>query len=63
MSGKEEANYKCIQRFLQESEPKSILLRLFLENVDFVIGDLTEIPRPQARKRTTFFFRSMVMLR
>jgi hypothetical protein len=50
MSGKEAANYKCIQRFLQESEPKSILTRLFQESAEFVIGDPTEMPRPQARK-------------
>jgi hypothetical protein len=50
MGSSEAANYKYIQRFLQESEPKSILLRLFQEKAEFVIGDPTEMPRPQARK-------------
>jgi hypothetical protein len=50
MSGKEEANYKCIQRFLHESQPQSSLLRLFQEEAGFVIGDPTEMPRPQAKK-------------
>ena len=50
MQGKEEANYKCIQRFLASSSPQQALLRLFQENASFVIGDPTEMPRPQAKK-------------
>jgi hypothetical protein len=50
MKGREEANYKCIQRFLSASQPQSSLLRLFQEGADFVIGDPTEMPRPQAKK-------------
>lgn len=50
MSGNEAANYKYIQRFLQQSEPESILQRLFQEKAEFVIGDPTEMPRAQARK-------------
>lgn len=50
MRGKEEANYKSIQRFISSSSPQQALLRLFQENASFVIGDPTEMPRPQARK-------------
>ena len=50
MRGKPAANYKEIQRFLAKAEPKEAALRLFQEDAPFVIGDPTEIPRPQARK-------------
>ena len=50
MAGNEAANYKAIQRFLESSDPQSALLRLFREEADFVIGDPTEMPRPQAKK-------------
>ena len=50
MSGNEEANYKCIQRFLASHSPQQALLRLFQEEAPFVIGDPTEMPRPQAKK-------------
>jgi len=50
MSGKEEANYKRIQRFLAHHSPQQALLRLFQEEAPFVIGDPTEMPRPQAKK-------------
>ena len=50
MGGKEEANYKVIQRFLDGNDPRETLLRLFREQAPFVIGDPTEMPRPQARK-------------
>jgi len=50
MKGNESANYKKIQRFLQETEPQQALLRLFQSEAEFVIGDPTEIPRPHARK-------------
>jgi len=50
MRGKDDANYKCIQRFLAQSTPQEALLRLFQERASFVIGDPTEMPRPQARK-------------
>jgi hypothetical protein len=50
MRGAEGANYKCIQRFLSASQPQSSLLRLFQEEAGFVIGDPTEMPRPQAKK-------------
>jgi hypothetical protein len=50
MGGKEAANYKAIQRFLEDTELQEILLRLFQEEALFVIGDPTEMPRPQAKK-------------
>ena len=50
MPGKEDANYKCLQRFLASNSPQQALLRLFQEAAPFVIGDPTEMPRPQARK-------------
>jgi len=50
MRGNPEANYKAIQRFLGQVDPREALIRLFQEEAPFVIGDPTEIPRPQAEK-------------
>lgn len=50
MPGNPEAGYKRIQRFLAQADPKAALLRLFQVDAPFVLGDPTEIPRPQARK-------------
>jgi hypothetical protein len=50
MPGGEVANYKLIQRFLDDTDPQEVLLRLFQEEASFVIGDPTEMPRPQAKK-------------
>jgi len=50
MGGKSEANYKRIQRFLKGTDPREQLWRLFQEKSEFVIGDPTEIERPQAWK-------------
>jgi len=50
MKGKENRNYKYIQHFLEKTKPQESLLRLFQENASFVIGDPTEMPRPQAKK-------------
>jgi len=50
MPGSEAANYKRIQRFLQENEPQETLKLLFNEEADFVIDDPTEIERPHAEK-------------
>lgn len=50
MAGQAAANYKAIQRFLQHADPQAALLRLFQVNAPFVIGDPTELPRPQARR-------------
>jgi hypothetical protein len=50
MRGKPGANYKQLQRFLAQADPREVLIRLFEEEAPFVIGDPTEIPRPQAYK-------------
>jgi len=50
MPGNPDANYKEIQRFLAKADPKAALLRLFQVDAPFVLGDPTEIPRPQAKK-------------
>lgn len=50
MPGSPDANYKQIQRFLAHADPQAALHRLFQVDAPFVIGDPTEIPRPQARK-------------
>ena len=50
MSGETDASYKRIQRFLKSVDPRTILWRLFREEAEFVIGDPTEIERPQAWK-------------
>ena len=50
MEGKSAAGYKRIQRFLKAVDPGTALWRLFQEEAEFVIGDPTEIERPQAWK-------------
>lgn len=48
MSGNPDRNYKAVQRFLDQTDPSEALLRLFQANAPFVLGDPTEMPRPQA---------------
>jgi hypothetical protein len=50
MSGNETANYKCIQRFVAKTNLKANSLRLYQEEAPFLIGDPTEMPRPEASK-------------
>jgi hypothetical protein len=50
MDGKSDACCKAIHRFLGQVEVKGILLRLFQEEAEFVIGDPTEMPRYKAPK-------------
>jgi hypothetical protein len=50
MSGSSAASYKRIQRFIQQADPQTALWRLFQEQATYVIGDPTEIERPQAWK-------------
>ena len=50
MKGNSEASYKRIQRFLCQADSRGALWRLFQEDAEFVIGDPTEIERPQAGK-------------
>lgn len=48
MHGAPAANYKQLQRFMQKVDAKQTLLRLFQADAPFVLGDVTEMPRPQA---------------
>lgn len=48
MPGKSDANYKQLQRFLAQVDLPAALRRLFQTDAPFVIGDPTEMPRPQA---------------
>lgn len=50
MRGSSAAGYKRIQRFVKQVDPREALWRLFQEQAEFVIGDPTEIERPQAWK-------------
>jgi hypothetical protein len=50
MEGESAAGYKRIQRFLGKADPRAALWRLFQEDAAFVIGDPTEIERPNAWK-------------
>ena len=50
MGGNAQTRYKQVQRFLGQVELKGLLLRLFQADAPFVIGDPTEIARPQARR-------------
>ena len=49
LPGKPDANYKMVQRFLAKVDPRQALKRLFNAEVPFVLGDVTEIERLQAR--------------
>src|SRR5712691_215825 len=48
MRGTASANYKHIQRFINQTDVKPALKRLFQTDAPFVLGDVTEMPRPQA---------------
>lgn len=50
MRGSEAAAYKRLQRLMERVDPREVLLRLFAEQSPFVLGDPTEIERPEARK-------------
>lgn len=50
MPGRPAANYKALQRFLAKVDLKAVLIRFFQEQAEFVIGDPTEMERPQAKK-------------
>jgi hypothetical protein len=50
MKGTPDASYKRIGRFVQQVDPRQALWRLFQEQAEFVIGDPTEVERPQAWK-------------
>lgn len=48
MSGSSGANYKAIQRFVAQTDSVVALSRMFQAGAPFVIGDATEMPRPQS---------------
>lgn len=48
MRGTPDANYKHMQRFMQKVDAKQTLWRLFQADAPFVLGDVTELPRPHA---------------
>lgn len=48
MSGSYAGDYKAVQRFLAEADAVAALGRLFQADAEFIIGDATEIPRPEA---------------
>jgi hypothetical protein len=50
MDGNSSSNYKVIQRFLKQVDLKRLLLRLYQEDAEFVIGDPTEMERYKAPK-------------
>ena len=45
-----DANYKAIQRFIEKTDVKRALNRLYMEQGAFVIGDPTDIERPRGRR-------------
>jgi hypothetical protein len=50
MVGTSERSYKTIQRFIKQVDLKQVLLRLYREEANFVIGDPTEMERYRAPK-------------
>lgn len=50
MSGTPQANYKAIQRYLENAQPQEGLWRLYQDDAPFILADPTEIARPQAKK-------------
>ena len=50
MDGNYDGNYKAIQRFIEDDKPVVALHRLYNEESEYVLGDPTDIERPQAGK-------------
>jgi hypothetical protein len=50
MAGNPDRGYKTIQRFMKKVDMKRLLLRLYQEDAEFVIGDPTEMERYKAPK-------------
>ena len=48
-----EVNVKAIHRWLQDGDPEIALMRLYNDDTPYVIVDVTEVKRPQA-KRTKY---------
>jgi hypothetical protein len=49
MGGSVEANTRAVYRFLQGTDPREALKLLYREEAEYVIGDVTEMSRPQAK--------------
>ena len=50
MDGNADANYKTIQRFIDKNDTRDAIHRLYNEDSPYIIGDPTDIARPQAKK-------------
>jgi hypothetical protein len=50
MMGNSSSNYKVIQRFLKRVDMKKLLMRLYQEEAEFIMGDPTEMERYKAPK-------------
>jgi hypothetical protein len=50
MAGNSVSNYKVIQRFLKRVDIKALLMRLYQEEAEFMLGDPTEMERYKAPK-------------
>jgi hypothetical protein len=50
MAGNSASNYKVIQRFIKKVDLKKLLMRLYQEDAEFIIGDATEMERYKAPK-------------
>ena len=50
MDGNADANYKTIQRFIDKNGTRDAIHRLYNEDSPYIIGDPTDINRPQAKK-------------
>jgi hypothetical protein len=48
MPGSFASDYKAVQRFLAQTDAVAALGRLFQADAEYVIGDATEMPRPEA---------------
>lgn len=49
MGGSVQANTRAVYRFLHSSDPREALKLLYREEAEYVIGDGTELERPQAK--------------
>jgi hypothetical protein len=43
-----EANCRGVYRFLQKTDPREALRLMYREDAEYIIGDVTEMRRPQA---------------
>ena len=49
MGGSVQANTRAVYRFLHSTDPREALKLLYREEAEYVIGDVTEMERPQAK--------------